>query len=154
MPIGIKSTMIPSSKWDQLTREKDLIKMLDRVTINNEIVNGVQVDEVEVKIVDEDVDENNLLDAIDGDLENELITLNEHHNAERVRIENEFRDKEKENRVKNIEAQVINTRSGLIKKTREKTNLQQENNDNKMVNHSKHLLGRDVIGDSVFFFFK
>jgi hypothetical protein len=96
MPIGLKSTMIPSSKWDQLTSEKDLIKMLDRVTINNEIVNGVEDDEVEVEEVDEDVDENNLIDAIYGDLENEIITLNEHHNAERVRIENELRDKEKE----------------------------------------------------------
>jgi hypothetical protein len=61
-PLGLKSTIIPSSKWQQLHVEQDLIRIMKKVTVNGEEVDVVgEVEEMEDEDVDEEEEGNYLL---------------------------------------------------------------------------------------------
>jgi hypothetical protein len=37
-PIGLKSTVIPSKKWIQLNTEQDLMKMMNNIKVNDQLI--------------------------------------------------------------------------------------------------------------------
>ncbi len=156
--IGLKSTLIPSSKWSEIRCEQDVVRILNTVKINDQLVNKEK--EMDIDEVDDDEEEHDEDDdRIDGDLENEINDLLEKERRAEEEEERKRQEEEKERArtienipVETIEQIVINTNAASIRKTRASVNNKQGKNADKMVNNSDKLLGRAAIGDSVVFF--
>jgi hypothetical protein len=44
-PIGLKSTVIPSNKWIQLNTEQDLIKMMNNIKVNDQLISNEPIED-------------------------------------------------------------------------------------------------------------